>query len=66
MGNNLETFEKLFSMIQSRSSIYNHFLKPLHRNIHKLWHQAVTVMKITVEDFEKIVSSFLAPELVGP
>ena len=32
--NNLETFEKLFSMIQSGWSIYSHFLKPLHWNIH--------------------------------
>ena len=35
MENNLETFEKLFSMIQSGSSIYSHFLKPLHWNIHE-------------------------------
>ena len=31
--NNLETFEKLFSMIQSGCSIYSNFLKPLHWNI---------------------------------
>ena len=46
--NNLETFEKLFSMIQSGCSIYSHFLKPLHWNIHELWHKAPIVMKITV------------------
>ena len=68
---NLETFEKLFSMIQSRCNIYSHFLKPLHWNIHKLWHEALIVMKIAVEDLEKnsYVSSFLAPhiyKLVGP
>ena len=55
-GNNLETFEKLFSIIQSRCNIYSHFLKSLHRNIHELCHQALTVMKITV-DFEKIPAS---------
>ena len=55
--NNLENFEKLSSMIQSCSSIYIHFLKPLHWNIHELWHQALAVMKITVKDFEKIVKS---------
>ena len=54
--NNLETFEKLFSMIQSRCSIYCHFLEPLHWNIHKLWHQAL-LLKIAVEDFKKIVKS---------
>ena len=45
---NLETSEKLFSMIQSGCSIYSHFLKPLHWNIHELWHKAPIVMKITV------------------
>ena len=55
--NNLETLEKLFSMIQSRCSIYSHFLKPLHSNIHELWHQTLMIMKISVEDFEKIVKS---------
>ena len=55
--NNLENFEKLFSMIQSRCSIYNHFLKPLHWNIRELWHLALIVMKITAEDFEKLVKS---------
>ena len=44
-------------MIQSRCSIYNHFQKPLHWNIYKLWHQALIVMKITVEEFKKIVKS---------
>ena len=29
-GNNLEGIGKLLSMIQSRCSIYSHFLKPLH------------------------------------
>ena len=47
-----ETLEKLFPTIQLRWSIYN-FLKPLH----ELWHQALIAMKITVEDFEKIVKS---------
>ena len=47
--NNLETFEKLFSMIQSDCSIYCHFRKPLHWNIHELWHRAPIVMKITVD-----------------
>ena len=46
--NNLETFEKLFSMIRSGCSIYSHFLKQLHWNIHELWHKAPIVMKITV------------------
>ena len=54
--NNLKISEKLSSMIQSRCNIYSHFLKPFHWNIHKLWHQAF-IMKITVEDFEKIVKS---------
>ena len=50
--NYLKTFEKLFIMIQTccsiyvRCSIYNHFLKPLQQNIHILWHQTLTVMKI--------------------
>ena len=52
-GNNLETFEKLLSMIQSRCSIYSNFLKSLHWNILKLWHQALIVMNITIKDFEK-------------
>ena len=47
--NILETLEKLFFMIQSGCSIYSHFLKPLHRDIHELWHQALIVMKITVQ-----------------
>ena len=47
--NNLETFEKLFSMIQSGCSIYSHFLKPLYWNIHELKHQALIVMKISVQ-----------------
>ena len=34
--NNLETSEKLFSMIRSGCSIYSHFLKPLHWNTHEL------------------------------
>ena len=55
--NNLETFEKLFSVIQSDCSIYSYFLKPLHWNIHVLWHQALIAMKITVEDFQKIAKS---------
>ena len=55
--NNLETFEKLFSMIQPRCSIYSRFLKPLHWNIHGLWHQALIVIKIIVEDVEIIVKS---------
>ena len=54
---NFEIFEKLFSMIWSRCSIYSHFLKPLHWNIHELWYQALVVMKTAVEDFEKIVKS---------
>ena len=33
-------------MIQSRCSIYSHFLKPLHWNIHELWHQTLLVMEI--------------------
>ena len=49
--NNIETLQKLFHMIQSRCSIYSHFLKPLHWNIHELWHQALIVMKITVHSF---------------
>ena len=57
LENKLENFEKLFLMIQSRCSIYSHFLKPLRWNIHKLWHQALTVMKTTAEDFENIVRS---------
>ena len=44
-------------MIQSRCSIYSHFLKPLHWNIHELLQQLPIVMKTTVEDFEKIVKS---------
>ena len=52
--NNLETFEKLFSMIQSGSSIYSHFLKPLHWDIHELWHQALMVMKITEQSITAI------------
>ena len=44
--NNPETFEKLISTIQSRCSIYNHSLKPLHGNIHEFWNQVLTVMKI--------------------
>ena len=55
--NNLETFEKLLSMTQSRCIIYRYFLKPLLWNIHELWHQALMIMKITVEDFEKIVKA---------
>ena len=54
---NFETFEKLHSMIWSCYSIYNHFLKPIKWNIHKLWHQASIVMKITLENFKKIVKS---------
>ena len=54
--NNLETFEKLFSITQSSCSIYSLFLKPLHWNIHELWEQALIVMKIT-SDFEKIVKA---------
>ena len=46
--NNLETFEKLFPIIQSGCSIYSHFLKPLHWNIHELWHQAIIVIKFTL------------------
>ena len=46
--NNLKTFEKLFSMVQSRCSIHSHFLKPFPE---KIWHQAL------IEDFEKIVIS---------
>ena len=53
--NNLETFEKLFAMIQSHCSIYSHFLKPLHWNIHELWHEALIVMKI--RRFRKNVKS---------
>ena len=37
--NKLETFEKLFSMIQSGWSIYSHFLKPLNW---ELEHQALS------------------------
>ena len=64
--NNLETFEKLFSTIQSRCSIYCYFLKPLPWDIHELWHQAFTVMKITVEDFKKIVFASHIYKLVRP
>ena len=49
--NNIETLQKLFYMIQSRCSIYSHFLKPLHWNIHELWHHALILMKITVHSF---------------
>ena len=49
--NNIETLQKLFYMIQSRCSIYSHFLKPLHWNIHQLWHHALILMKITVHSF---------------
>ena len=52
--NNLETFEKLFSMIQSGCSIYSHFLKSLHWNIHELWHKAPKVMKITIHSLRAI------------
>ena len=48
---NIETFERLFYMIQSGCSIYSHFVKPLHWNIHELWHQAFIVMKITEHSF---------------
>ena len=48
---NIETFERLFYMIQSGCSIYFHFVKPLHWNIHELWHQAFIVMKITEHSF---------------
>ena len=48
---NIETLQKLFYMIQSRCSIYSHFLKPLHWNIHQLWHHALILMKITVHSF---------------
>ena len=51
--------------MQSLYSIYNHLLKPLHWNIHELWHQALIVMKITEEDFEKKVTSLIC-KLVGP
>ena len=51
--NNLETFEKLFSMIQSRCNIYIYFLKPLYWKIHELWHQALIVMKMTSHFFYK-------------
>ena len=51
--NNLETLEKLFSIIQSRCSICSHFLKSVHWNIHKFWHQVLIVMKVTAEDFKK-------------
>ena len=44
-------------MIQSHCNITSHYLKLFHGNIHKLWHQALIVMKITVEDFENIVTS---------
>ena len=47
--NNIETLQKLFYMIQSRCSIYSHFLKPLHWNIHQLWHQAL----ISNEDYSR-------------
>ena len=50
MGNNLETFEKLFYMSYQ-------CLESLRWNIHKHWRQALIVMKITVEKFEKIVKS---------
>ena len=45
-------------MIQSHCNINSHYLKLFHGNIHKLWHQALIVMKITVEDFEKIVKLY--------
>ena len=53
----LNPFKNCFLWFQSRCSIYSHFFKPLHQNIHKFWHQALTVMKIAVEDFQKINSS---------
>ena len=60
--------ENFFSMIQSRCSIYSHY-NEIITMIDELWHQELTVMKITVDDFEKIVSPFLAShiyKLVGP
>ena len=48
---NLETFEKLFSMIQSGCSIHSYFLKPLHWNIHELRHKAPKTMKIIAHSF---------------
>ena len=62
---NLKNIWKLFSMVQSGCSIYSHFLKPLHWNTHELWHQALTLMKITGEDSEKNVTSHNC-KLVGP
>ena len=35
-------------MIQSGCSIYRHFLKPFHQNIHELCHKAPIAMKIIV------------------
>ena len=49
--NNLETFEKLFSMIQSGCSIHSYFLKPLHWNIHELRHKVPKTMKIIAHSF---------------
>ena len=49
--NILETLEKLFFMIQSGCSIYSHFLKPLHLNIHELLLQALIVIKIILHSF---------------
>ena len=49
--NNLETSEKPFYIIQSDCSIYSHFLKPLHWNIHELWYQALIAMKIIGHSF---------------
>ena len=39
---------KNFSKIQSGCSIHSYFLKPLHWNIHELWHKAPKVMKVIV------------------
>ena len=50
--NNLETFKKLFSIINHVAVFtvisWNHYTEILHWNIHELWHQALIAMKITM------------------
>ena len=58
--NNFEISEELFAIIQVHSSIYIHFLKPLHWNIHELWPQELIVMKIRKFRKNSSISSFLA------
>ena len=47
MGKWSWNFWKTVFLIQSGCSIYSHFMKPLHWNIHELWHKVLIVMKIT-------------------